>query len=351
MRRFFALNAADQLRAFTAMRDFLGAHAPAVNGVDGEIVGRQESLVVLQKAATHLGLTDRVPTTVEFDRVSQELKLGWTSARVIRVWGRWRFACDALQGGFVRLTAAQQGLRARHAGHDRNHEDHLTSVRRWLATTPAKERVKDYANWMREENAASSEEEPLLPGAAAIRTALAIAWPDVLRVARGEATLEEAEKLSTSPRKDWTTGPHDLIGRRTVAEIFGVGVSNCEYISKQQGFPKPVAIFLGRRAWLRTDIELYRDTGTAPPRVENELRSLYYDSREIAALFGLRRADHSTKHRLIAPVTGCVGGRAYWLKADVDRWAIENREELARWFGKRGITRDLTTGDPVKKRL
>jgi hypothetical protein len=57
------------------------------------------------------------------------------------------------------------------------------------------------------------------------------------------------------------------------------------------------------------------------------------------------------KDRLIPPVTGCVGGRVYWLKADVDRWADENREELVRWFEKRGITRAFTTSDPVKKRL
>lgn len=352
MRRFFALSAADQLRAFEQIRDYLAAGAPAATRADREIGQRADSLAALTRVAEYLELNGTAPTTEQFDDVARKLRLGWTSGKVVRVWGRWRFACEALVGAKPRLTAAQRSLRHRNSGLKRSHEDYLTAVRLWLATAPSLLRVADYNAWAAEHNEGLNDDEPPVPKAHTARSALALSWLDVLRVANGEVALDEVEKWTASKHADWTSGPHDFVGQLSGAQILKVSANHFHNLSHKTGFPTPVAIFAGRRharVWLREDLETYRETGAAPKRKRDSLRHLYYGTTELAPLVGLTRPSLSHKRRGVGvpATTGRVGGFIYWLKRDADRWIRENRELVERRLSSHPIKRRPTTPTKV----
>lgn len=337
MRRFFDLSVADQLRAYEHMRDFLGASAPAQSAADREIEQRDASLAALERVREQLGLDGKAPSVKEFDRVSRELGLGWTARRVGYVWGRWRFACDALLGERPRLTAVQQSLRHQFAGRKRSYEEYVTALRLWLATEPPLVRMDDYTAWARQHNATLQGDEAPLPRGTAIVTALEIGWPDAVRWGRGEIEFEQARKGSGSSYQDWTTGPHDLIGLATAAEILGLRKSACKHASYKPEFPTPTLSFVRGRtvhAWLREDIEVYRDTGKAPKPRGDGLRARYYTTDEFASLIGVLPLSILSKRAVAPPPTGCVGGVYYWLKRDADRWIRANRELIERRFAR-----------------
>lgn len=340
MRRFFELSAADQLRAFEQMRDYLGAGASLPTKVNREIEQRAESLVALARVAEHLGLNGDAPTAEQFDQVAGKLKLGWTSGKVIRAWARWRFACDALRGGRTRPTATQQSLRHRSIGIKRNREDYLTAVRLWLVTNPPLVRAADYDAWAQEYNDALEDGELPVLKTAAIRLALALSWKDIVRVGRGEVDFDQAEKRSISDRGDWTNGPHDLVGQLSGAQILKISANRFEYMSQRPGFPTPAATFGSRRnvrAWLREDLEVYRETGKARKRKRNGLRSRYYGTFELAPLVGVAPARLVDKRSdgYVPPPTGRVGGIAYWLKRDADRWIRDHKDLAERRLARR----------------
>lgn len=349
MQRFFDLSAGDQLRAFERAREFLGGGAPVETRADREITRRSDSLAALTRVADHLGLNGRAPTVKEFDRVAVALGLEWTARRVGHVWGRWRFACDALLGERPRLTAEQQALRHRFSGRKRSADDYLTALRLWAATNPPLARAADYNVWVRQHNDQLVDAELPLPHAATIRSSLAIRWIDALRIGRGEITVEQAATRTISPRKDWTSGPHNLVGLKSAAQILRVGEGHCDYLSWQPGFPTPVAIFShGRavRAWLRPDVERFRETGKAPTRKRDGLRSRYYNTFELAPLVGLTPVSLIDK-RLgdLAPTpTGRVGGIVYWLKRDADRWIRENKDLIEQRQARGRIPRRRRSG-------
>lgn len=335
MRRFFALPAADQLRAFEQMRDFLGASSPVQTEADRQSERERESLAALEQVRDHLGLNGRAPTVKEFDRAARELGLGWTARKVGDVWGRYRFACEVLLGGMRRLSAAQLSLRQRFSGRQRSTEDHITALRLWAATNPPLARLVDYNAWAREHNDSLAGGDIPVALGQTIRSGLALSWDHALAVGRGELTLEDATRSTMSARKssrkDWTTGPHDLVSLMSVAQILELGEYQCVYRSHLPAFPTPVAIFGGRRkvrAWLRGDVESYRDTGKAPKRRRDSVRPQYYSGSELAPLIGVAAITNNRPFDL--EPTGRVGGAYYWLKRHADRWIRENHELIER---------------------
>ena len=343
MQRFFDLSAADQLRAYEQMRDFLGASAPAQTAEDHELEQRRESLAALEQVREHLGLEGKAPTVKEFDRVAHELDLGWTARRVGEVWGRWRFACEALLGERPRLTAVQQSLQHRFSGRRRRYEDYVTALRLWLASDPPLVRMNEYTLWTRQFNDTLADGQMPLPRAETITSLLQITWPEAVRWGRGEITFAEAAKRRPWSRQDWSSGPHDLVGLGTAAEILGLGGSSCRHHSYKPNFPTPVVVFArgqGVRAWLRKDIESYRDTGKAPKRRRDQWRAQYYEVGELASLIGVLPLSILTKQGHAPGPTGCAGGVFYWLKRDADRWIRENRELIDKRL-KRGHMKAL----------
>jgi hypothetical protein len=50
-------------------------------------------------------------------------------SRVVRAWGRWRFATDAFIGHRAPTSAHQRALNRAYTGKRRTHEDYLTALR------------------------------------------------------------------------------------------------------------------------------------------------------------------------------------------------------------------------------
>ncbi len=249
-----------------------------------------------------------------------------------------------LRGDRPRRTAAQRALRDRSVGFARSREDYLTAVRLWLETKPAKFRSSDYDLWAREYNDQLADDEIAAPGHSTIREGLALSWPDVVAVGRGEISVSEAERKTRSPHADWSVGPHDLVGQLTGAQIVNVGTSQFQRFSRQQSFPAAVLIFdkgtRPVRTWLRGDLEMYRDTGKAPRREENGLRPCYYLAQELAPLLGVRRGTLTDKTQNVPPPTGRAAGVCYWLKRDADRWIRENRALIEGRLARRSLQRN-----------
>lgn len=97
MQRFYRLRDADKIRAYKSIRGHLGDRV-AEDPHDEKVGLRAEALDALERVRDHLGLeADQAPTKAVFDREARALGLSWTGARVIKIWGRWRFATDALK--------------------------------------------------------------------------------------------------------------------------------------------------------------------------------------------------------------------------------------------------------------
>ncbi len=125
--------------AYEAIREYLvagGKSAPA----DAQLDERGQALKVMRTVIEHYGLDD--PRKLEMkqsDDAPEEVREGWRSGRVIRVWARWKFACQALAGSkpqrAVKSKAGAAGLRT---------GDYIAGVREWLTTKPPKLIVRDY---------------------------------------------------------------------------------------------------------------------------------------------------------------------------------------------------------------
>lgn len=134
LRRFFALPLKEQLAAFAEIREYLGEGVGAESELDRAVRAKHEALEALQAAQAHLAKSARVADDAPlrkqlYEAAASELGLTVSSSRVIRVFGTWRSAQQALLGD-VPESAAQRRLRLRAAGRKRSHEDYLASIRR-----------------------------------------------------------------------------------------------------------------------------------------------------------------------------------------------------------------------------
>jgi hypothetical protein len=325
---FFDLSAKDQLRAYEQIRTVIG-RVVAPNEVDVKQEKRADSLVAVGRVAEHLSL-DRPPTAPEFDRAAKELGLGWTSSSVGRAWVRWRHACEAFDGEKPRMSNEQRQLMGHYSGRGRRHNDYLAGIRLWLTTNPPLLSEAAYDAWVLDYNYSPRGKENPLVGASTARKQLATPWRDLLRVARGEVTLEDAERTRVASRGDRSEGPHDIIGSSSAARLLWVGLPYFHNLSHRPEFATPVLIISGSRGWLRDDVEVYKNTQRPPRRRPDELRKHYYDMAEVAALVGLGARSVGRGGAKAPKEVGSFGGHRYWLKRDVDNWCRQHHELIAR---------------------
>jgi predicted DNA-binding transcriptional regulator AlpA len=332
MRRFLALQLADQLRAYEQMREYLSAAARETKA-DRELRDRIEALDAIRKVADHLGLPEqKAPTADQFNEHAPAVAPGWNVSKVGRAWGSWRFACDVHRGERPRLSARQRGLQAKVSGRTRTREEHLTSVRRWLATNPPRERVVDYEAWRREANANLAEGELPLPAYMTMWLELPIVWADRKRVARGEMEPEEARLAKTSRQADFTRGPHEFVSIPWIARRQHLTMEQANRQSHRPEFPRSVLRLSRTRLWLREDVDAYAEGRAFPAREPGELQHLYLSSAETAELIGLRHASLRNPRTVIPEPAGRVGHHPYWLREEVEQWMREHPKRSSPLF-------------------
>jgi predicted DNA-binding transcriptional regulator AlpA len=250
----------------------------------------------------------RPPST---SRRGGQLGIGFSSAKIVRVWGRWRDATAALSGERDRSTVAERAYRRTYLGARRTREEPLAAVRMWLESHDGSGYSVDYDDWARGYNLTLDADALPVPRLSTIRHSLALSWSDVLAVARAERSHPEVAAKRRDDG-DWSRGPHDLIAIRTIAHLMGLSETVAKKRTNRPDFPAAVLTLPGgRRAWLR----------------EDELADHDLNTMEVAELVG--RSYQSQAKRYEVPPAGRVGGRLYWLRAEVKAWVAANEKRIA----------------------
>jgi hypothetical protein len=86
----------------------------------------------------------------EHNSTRGQLGIGFSSAKIVRVWGRWRDATAALSGERDHSTVAERAYRRTYLGAGRTREEPLAAVRMWLESHDGSSYSVDYDDWARE---------------------------------------------------------------------------------------------------------------------------------------------------------------------------------------------------------
>ncbi|MEJ7567433.1 MAG: hypothetical protein WKF41_04125 [Gaiellaceae bacterium] len=327
MQRFLALAPADQLRAYERMREYLGAAAKETKA-DREIRERIEALDAIGLVARRLELpAGKAPSAGDFNSTARQVAPAWNTTRVGRAWETWRFACEIYTGKRPRPSARQSSLRSTYSGRRRSAEEPLTALRLWLATSPPRERGLDYDRWADERNASRREGDLAMPRIKSICATLLIEWAEMMRVAKGEITAEEGRLRTFKHRTDFNRGPHEFVSTGWIAHRFGLSSEQAGVLTHKPDFPRHVLTLGVTRVWLRDDVEAFARGREVPVRRPNELQHLYLGTVEVGRLLGVRPSSLHNPAVIAPELTGRVGSKWYWLRAEVEQWLREHPRE------------------------
>jgi hypothetical protein len=328
LERFYALPRREQLQAFLALRDYLGAEEVVETDTDRATRLRVESLDVMATVAAHHGLpAGKAPTATQWRTTPPEVTQGWSATRIVQVWGRYRFAASAFSGEPMTSGASHLSIKRRQVARRRTREDEYESVRRWLATQSASRLAADYNEFVKEHNDAVDEgrldAKPLWTARQLIEY-LGIEFADVIEVVEGGTTLQVARERALRRRVDDPGNDLGLIGRRAVASILGYKGPLSELL-KRPGFPTSVMRIGGGRIWLMSDIEAYRDGLDVPTREESEMQALIVTTSEMAQLRGYPNGTVVTgmlraSPNMLPPADGRINGAVFWRRTTVEEW-------------------------------
>lgn len=219
-------------------------------------------------------------------------------------------------GEVTQPTAPVRGRR------QRDPDPHLDGVRLWLGIGPRRESMAAYDRW------ASAcidpvGSRPCLGGPVCSR--LALRWPTVLAVAKGELTLEAGAARDLAEARGITAdGP--LLGLAMVARVLGLSVQHARALANSGRLPVSVATIAGHRAWLTSEIREYADGRTMPAQAEGRKSREFMDTAELAALLEMKRDALVRWLRLerwdrIPKPAGSIGkGLSYWRRDTVRGW-------------------------------
>lgn len=331
-KRFTELPDAEQLASYQAIHEYLSGRNVEVK-IDRQLEAQAGAVEAIRRVVEHLRLDDVTQLTVKaFDAAPDEIREGWTVARVIKAHGTWRAAREVAAGERAVGTARQQSVRRGRGSWKLRSDDYFASVERWLATDPPKTGTLDYNQWAREWNATRSEGDLRVPGYRAVAVALGLRWEVVLAVARGEMTRAEAQEGTTNKRADGGSGL--FVSTTDIAAITGRSGEVVRALSHREEFPTPVLLYSGKRYWLRADVAAHLAGETVPPRKLHELNGLYVGKRDAAKILGI-------SHHSVAVLKGCPepsyrAGRTLWLKSDIEAWRDQRvRDDIGRGHWKR----------------
>jgi hypothetical protein len=325
LRRLTELNERDQLAAYEAIRDYLAAGGKVI-AFDEELDARASAVSALRAVADYLGVDVAELQFKQFDAAPEELRGGWRGGQVINAFDTWRFARETAAGRRARPTARQRALLSASGARRLQRDDYLAGVRAWLETDPPKLGAREYNDWRREHNKTLAEGELPYPAYYAIH-ALGLSWKTILKVARGEVTLDKAQRSELKQRHSRATGPHDLVTTLDIRALTGSPPGTVQFWSYKADFPTPVLIIGDRRYWLREDIEAFFSKKPFPKRTLNELRGLYVNRNEAAAILGVQPG--SVKKLKGRPEPVFEGMNRLWLRAEIEEFR-DQRECPAR---------------------
>jgi predicted DNA-binding transcriptional regulator AlpA len=354
LRRFFDLLVRDQLVGYQLIRERLAEKAGAETEHDLELRKRHDSLEALAAVAQHLGLSEeRAPTVKQFDRVAGELELGWNSARVARLWGRWRFATDAFEGRRVRPTqhSIETQRRLGHRVRTYSDEDCVCAISRWLASEPIRATLTSFERWQALENDRRRAGESYVPGWRTIASALQIGFKEAVQVARGDLSLADAQNVTLERRQrdrlDWSRTEHHFVGLDWLSKRLGVTREQVKNVTRRGDFPQPVVTLERRRGWLQEDIEAYIQGEPSVERTSDALQQDYLTSGQAAAMIGRDRASLILGLTSLPKPAGMVSNRFFFLRSEVEDWMRDNPEKVgpegrlrARRSDRRGVRTD-----------
>jgi predicted DNA-binding transcriptional regulator AlpA len=348
LKRFGELSEQEQLLAYEACRDYLAAGRREVVR-DLALDERAEVLRVMRQVVEHYKLTDPQQLEIkQFDQATEAIREGWRSGRIIRVFGTWRLARNALAGARPRQTAHQRAIRRQAALHQLTTDDYFAGVREWLATKPPSESITHYTEWVAEKNASLAPGELRVAAPLSIRTALRLGWKSIVLIAKGELRLEDAQRRRAARRLAVSRGKHDFVSHRDIVEMSGKAASSVYALSHKPDFPTAVLVIDNRRHYLREDVIAYLTKKPFPKRERDELRPLYLSSAEVAALAGLRvtQWENIVRQELqdVPSPIAAVGARRLWLRSEIEAW-IKGQGK------RRGSSQERSaTNSPDKKR-
>jgi hypothetical protein len=331
LQNFAGLTDEEQLLAYEAITEYLGAGETRLV-VDPEIEERAEALRVMRAVVEHLGRDDASKLLVrEFNEAPEKVREEWKSGRVIRAWGTWVLARQALSGARKTETARQRSLRSVYGSTKLSTDDYLAGVRAWLATDPPKVTQLAYMDWRKEWNNTRPEGALPYPVPASIRQGLNLTWRTTVEVARGEITVEDARKDEFRHTRSINTGEHHFVTRMDIAQIADKNPGVTDVMTHAHDFPTPVLVKGKRRLWLLEDVEAYLAGSAVPEREVNELGHLYMNSQEVAELLGRDRTsiNRSRLSDIPEPVFRSHADRL-WRRRDAEAFKKEHDRRKAR---------------------
>jgi hypothetical protein len=324
LRRCFELPWQDLYEVWRVIGSYIEAGGVRETRIGKQVRERAEALDCLKAAAAHLKLApDDAPTIEGYKRAREELGLALSARQIELRWEGWQFARLALTGERPVETAAQRSLRRDASGRRWSHEEYLTGVREWLEQKPVSRTRKDYDRWATERN--DRTPGPPLVTSGALRVGFALSWEWILRVAEFDVELDDPQGQHLEELTK-ASGKLKLVGPTGIALLYRTSVANGHELSKQSGFPPPVATLNRMRLWYRKDIEAHR-AGRRVRRRQGELQPRIIDSHEASRRLGktpasLISAIHKGIKKYPTPA-GSVSNNLYWMRDEFEAFLAE----------------------------
>ncbi|HEV7566092.1 MAG TPA: hypothetical protein VGO31_09070 [Microbacteriaceae bacterium] len=321
--RFHDLSWQDQYKTYKVIQAYF-IHSGPGSKAWKELRERAECVEAVKQAAKHLGLSaGEAPRVQEYERARKELGLDLGAATIIRKWGVWREVCKAARGEKVSQSARQRAnKRAALLDRPRSTEDLLAGVREWLldgAHSPFSER--DYDAWVQERNEQKPNVSRVAKGAA-VSGALVLSWNAIVKVAKRDVSLVNAQRRQLKKLKK--EGGGEFVSTRAIALILGVSESLARHATRAPTFPVLAFKVVKARVWYLADIEAHHAGEPVPKRKRGELQSEVLTNREIRALCSVTPGE--MRHGIVAglsrtpPPAGCIANHNYWFRVSVEAW-------------------------------
>jgi hypothetical protein len=322
LQRFCELPRKDQLEVYAFVRDYLAeGNELAKTKKDERLEEQRDALEALAAVASACGVPDgKAPTTTQFDDLAPTAAPGWTKSRVIRAFGRWRIAREIYERETLRPTWRQQELERERISRQSRHEAHLTSLKIFVESKPARADWPSFVSFREHYNDHLQPGQRPLATPTAIVKSLGWSFDEAIRVAKREIEPEEAKphKPQPLPRLDDEEGPHGLVCARVAAGICGYGeVSWGHQVIHHPDFPTPVIALDHLRLWYRSDVEAFAAGREFPRRAYNELRTAYLTVGDLVELTGKARGAVPKLRGLPAPAV-IAGRQRLYLKDEVE---------------------------------